>query len=337
MTSAPLRSGETGKDIGHWLVLAACVPAGTFEAIGLHATLSGLRPSGAYLGFALFVGAGFGSAMLMTSGADRRRLLPKAALVTTLVAIAGALVLPARFAEARGALPPGIPVAQTVLFLLFQLGWAATHWLSLGRRPAADSRHQIPAALGTVLLIGGGFLLGRASDSAATTVPEAAAAAVAVYETFPNEEELAFAAHTETVGEKSGSAFAHYHPVGQPLLGLTFSTREWFGRLRIAGDLTAVFDRDEVSDGTHFLVAPEGFVVAGVEVQSDDHVNAIRVQFAPFDGTFVAPFDRYWSEWYGGHEGSDRGVRLEGGAMPIVGVRGTAGLVLSSMSLLIAK
>lgn len=316
-----------------WLVFSAAALAGAFEAITIYATLSGQRPTGALLGCAVLLGLGVSVAMLTTSGPARRRLLAKAAIAATAVAIISVLLVPARIAEAQGSLPSGIPLGQSLLLLLFQLGWAATHWITV-TRASADQTRFIPAALGAVLLIGGGFVLGQAPDTVADTRPEQEGA---VYKVFPTAEELDFATPTETAGEGSGSEFAHYHAGGQPLLGLSFSTREWFRRDRISADLTAVFDRDSLPDGAHLLIAPEGFVVAGVEVQADDNVSALRVEFAPFDGTFVSPFDRYWTEWYGGYDRADRGLRLDGNSAPIVGVRGTSGLVLTSLGLLVRR
>jgi len=331
---SPTRTGTTGlASIAQWLVHAAAVFAGTFEAISVHATLSGLRPTGDYLSLAAFLALGVGVTMLTSSGAARRRLLAKGAIVTSVVAVAATLVIRSRIAEVQGALPPGVPVGQTALFFLFQLGWATTYWLTVSRGATTDARY-IPSAIGTVLLIGGGFLLGQRSESAPETVPESASA---VFAQSPSDEELAFATQTATAGDGTGARFAHYHAGNQPLLGLSFSTREWFRRERIAGDLRAVFDREAVPEAAHLLLAPEGFIIAGIEVQADDNVSALRVQFAPFEGGFVSPFDRYWSEWYGGYERADRGIQLDGASKPIVGVRGTSGLVLTSVSLLVAR
>ena len=117
-----------------------------------------------------------------------------------------------------------------------------------------------------------------------------------VFKNFATAEDFAFARETERVGEESGSAYAHYHAGRRPLIGFSFDTRDWFGRDRIS-DLVGLFDEGEGAEGEHRIEARSGYVVAAVELQADDHINAIRVEFAPLDGDFLAPDGWYWSEW----------------------------------------
>ena len=179
-----------------WFVYAAAVFAGTFEAIAVHGTVSGLRPTGSYMGLIAFLIVGIGVAVSTSSGAARRQRLAKGAIATSVVAIVAALAIPSRIAEVQGALPSGVPVGQAALLFLFQLGWATTYWLTVSRRSTANGRH-IPAAIGTVLLVGGGFLLSQRSEPVAAVPPENVSA---VFVQSPSEEELAFATQTATAG-----------------------------------------------------------------------------------------------------------------------------------------
>lgn len=326
---APARGGREAVLAG--VVYGAAVFAAVFEAISLHGTLAGSRPTGAYLGFAVCLVIAVAASTAMPSPQARNSLLARAAVLLSAVALVSTLVIPGRIAEAQGTAPSGVPVAQAGLFLLFQLGWALTRWLTVDRRIGGEARH-IPAAVGSVLLIVGGFLVGRGDDTVAGVATDAEA--TAVFDQFSDMEDLAFATESEIAGEPGTIVFAHYHPGGQPLLGLSFSTKEWFGRNRISSDLTGVFERDAETEGTHRLLAPDGQVIAGVEVQAGDYVSALRVQFAPWDGTFVSPYDRAWSDWYGGYERGGRTTGIDGATRPIVGLRGSGGMVLTSLSLL---
>lgn len=326
------RAGEGRETLAARAVYATAVLSAVFEAIALHATLAGQRPSGAYLGFALCLVAGLVASTAMPSEPARNRLLARAAVLLSLVALVSTLVIPSRIADAQGSLPSGVPVAKAALFLLFQLGWALTRWLTVDRGVEGQARH-IPAAAGTVLLLVGGFVLGRAPETV-TSVGDSES--TAVFDQFSDMAELTFATESETAGDPGTVVFAHYHPGGQPLLGLSFSTKDWFDRVRIS-DLRGLFERDAETEGTHRLLAPAEQVIAGIEVQADGYVSALRVQFAPYDGTFVSPYDRSWSEWYGGYERGESSVTIDGATRPIVGLRGSGEMVLTSLSLLTPK
>ncbi|TFG52493.1 MAG: hypothetical protein E4H37_05825 [Gemmatimonadales bacterium] len=190
----------------------------------------------------------------------------------------------------------------------------------------------MPAAVGTVILVGGGLLTGGLEGTATAKDP-----GFATYKTFAKAEDFAMARETQRAGQERGTAFAHYHTGRQPLLGISFSTREWFRRVRIDNDIVGVFAEDEATEGAHRVVASPGFAVAAVDIQADEHINAIRVQFAALEGGALSPSDRYWSKWVGSYHRNEPTVLLEGGSALVVGLRGARGMVLNSLSLLIAQ
>lgn len=313
-------------------VLYGCaVFVGAFEAISIYGTLAGQRPTGAYAGLLVMLAVGIGASTLVADGAPRRRLIVKGAIIASVVALVGALLIPARIAEAQGAVVAGPHGVQTALFLLFQLGWAVTRWMTGDRIGPTRARH-VPAAVGTGLLVVGGFVVGLGEDT--PSVEGTVAADSVVFDRFSSAEDLASVTETPVVGDPGSVVFAHYHAGGQPLLGLSFSTKEWFGRERIADDLRGVFERGAEAEAAHLVMAPDGHIVVGIDVQVDDYVSALRVRFAPYDGTWISPYDRTSSDWYGGHDRRDPGVSIDGASKPIIGLRGSGGMVLSSVSLL---
>jgi hypothetical protein len=301
-----------------------------FETIVIHASLSGRPATGAIVGLALLGGLVFLLTQQGLSASARQQKLSRAALFVSVVALVGAFLIPARFAEAQGVAPAAGPVVKTVLFLLFQLGWALTHWLFRVKGEAGQARY-IPAAIGAVVLIGGGFMTGGGESRDLG----AAEPAGVVYKIFAGQEDLGSAQETVRVGKESGSVFAHLHTGGEPLIGLSMGTRDWFGRERIDGEIQGIFEGESTAALAQVIEAKPGYVVASIEVQADDYVNALRIQFAPYDGVFVSPFDRYWSPWVGSHAKNEPTTRLEGDGV-VVGLRGSTGLVLNSLSLLTA-
>lgn len=79
------RAGEGRETLAARAVYATAVLGAVFEAIALHATLAGQRPSGAYLGFALCLVAGLVASTAMPSEPARNRLLARAAVLLSLV------------------------------------------------------------------------------------------------------------------------------------------------------------------------------------------------------------------------------------------------------------
>lgn len=305
-----------------------------FEVVTIHSVLSGTPAMGALQGCAL-AALGIAVTLGLTPEAKRPETFARAALQVSLLGLGVVSLLAMRFAGVRGGWLLSAPMLRTALLIVFQAGWAVSNWLRVVREHEGQSRY-LPAALGTVVLLAGGLL--SEGLPARAEAPKAATAndvAGPVYDQFVDPEDLSFALETAVVGQPSGSAFAHYHPGKGPLLGLRVSTLEWFGKERIGGDLRGIFEAVDDGAGDVEIRAPDGFVVVAVDVQGDEYIDAIRVQFAPFDGGIVSPFDRVWSDWVGGHVRNGRSVRLEGDSRPVVGIRGTGGLPLNSLSLLV--
>ncbi|MGI9627838.1 MAG: hypothetical protein ACR2QM_13460 [Longimicrobiales bacterium] len=317
---------STLEKVGHLLGVFFA----TFEAITIHATLAGHRPLGAIqalavLGLALFI-----LFSRIQSSEARRRVLARVAVTVSAAAVVCALVLTGKMVELGGVSATSQPLLRTVLLLLFQLGWAISFWLTVAKRADGQARY-IPAAIGVTVLIVGGLL----ADGESGQAPVEETTGV-VFKQFATGEDYAFARETMRVGKESGSAFAHYHTGRQPLIGVSFDTTDWFGQARIS-NLSGLFEGAAEAEGAHRIQAPPGYVVASVEIQADDHVNAIRLEFAPFDGEYLLPDGWYWTEWAGGYEQHGPKTRLHGGTELVVGLRGTAGMVLNSLSLLAAN
>ncbi|NNF29659.1 MAG: hypothetical protein HKO53_15130 [Gemmatimonadetes bacterium] len=314
------------------VAFALSVPLAALEVITIHSALQGRVASGALQGVVVFGIVVYALASRVRLPSAQRRFQAQIALLISTVAMGAVVLLHARLVSAQGA---SGPILQTAAFLGFQLGWAVTFWLSAARGQAHQNRF-IPAAIGTVLLVGGGLVTTTGSLAGAEEEDVDFDPGRVVREMFVTPEDLGPAVESRRAGEDSGSAFAHFHTGGQPLRGLAVSVREWFGQERIDGEIAGIFEGEPVPEGAHLLQAKPGYVVSDVEVQADEYINALRVQFAPFEDGFVSPLDRYWSPWVGGHVRHGFATRLvESTAVKIIGLRASSGLVLNSLSLLI--
>ncbi len=308
-----------------------------FEVISIHSILAGNPAIGALQGLAVVGIIALALTRLVPAGRDRTRQLARLALLTSVVALPLTRVLWTRATQAQGATPDAGPFVQLFLFLLFQAGLALTHWLSAEKGRTDPSRY-IPAAIGTSILLVGSVMStfgigpGRAIEGATRTTAEPAE----VYKTFATAEDYAFAQETRQVGTERGATFAHFHAGRAPMLGVSFGTHDWFRRVRIGDDIRGVFAEGAPAEGAHQFLARPGYAVAAFELQADDYVNALRVEFAPFDGSRLSSDERYWSEWAGSYQVGERITKLESGAALVVGFRGTGGMVLNSLSLLVA-
>ncbi|NNM31951.1 MAG: hypothetical protein HKO53_02745 [Gemmatimonadetes bacterium] len=302
------------------------------EVIAIHSALQGRVASGALQGVVVLGIVLYALTTRVQPPSARRHFLAQIALLIAAVAMAAVPLLHARLAPAQAA---SGPILQTAAFLGFQLGWAVTFWLSAARGQSHQNRF-IPAAIGTVLLVGGGLVTTTGALAGAEEEELDPDPGRVVREMFVTQDDLGPTVESRRAGEDSGSAFAHFHTGGQPLRGLAVSVREWFGQERIDGEIAGIFEGEPVPEGAHLLQAKPGYVVSDVEVQADEYINALRVQFAPFEDGFVSPLDRYWSPWVGGYVRHGFATRLvEATAVKIIGLRATSGLVLNSLSLLI--
>ncbi|MBT8335189.1 MAG: hypothetical protein KJO11_01205 [Gemmatimonadetes bacterium] len=316
------------------IIFALGVPLAALEVILLHSVLTGDLAGGALQGVVILGIAVYALATRARGPSARRQLLARTAVLVSAVAMFATVLLYVRLTQAQGGGADTGAVFETAAFVTFQLGWAVTFWMSevKGR---SDQGRLVPAAIGTVLFIGGGVLMATGTASARLDLAAESDPGTVVYEMFATPEDWGSAVETARAGDDSGSSFAHFHTGGEPLLGLSFGTREWFGRVRIDGEIMGIFEGEPAPAAQHVLQGEPGYVVTAVEVQADDHVNAVRVQFALYDGVYASPFERYWSPWVGSHVRNGATTRLGGAdAATVVGLRGSSGLVLNSLSLL---
>ncbi len=103
---------------------------------------------------------------------------------------------------------------------------------------------------------------------------------------------------TGTIG---GSTAAHSHTESfeKPMIGLAFELGEWEGAPAI-GRLKPLFERAAAGDPAKAVVARDGYVVGGLEVDADRVVGALRLIFVRLrgDGTPDGS-DTYLGNWIG--------------------------------------
>lgn len=117
----------------------------------------------------------------------------------------------------------------------------------------------------------------------------------------------------------NGAAHSNTETSDKPLVGLRYELGEWQGAKSISY-LKPVFDRAASGGRGEAVVARDGYVVGGLEVDADKLVDALRITFVRMgdDGKTIAG-DEYASAWIGKPTGS--AVRkVESGGKLVVGI-----------------
>jgi len=136
------------------------------------------------------------------------------------------------------------------------------------------------------------------------------------------------------VGGAGGFPYQSVSESGAPLLGVIWFPGEWEGKKALAR-LESVFDRSEpLPDDS--AIAPDGYAVGAVEVDSGEFVHAVRLLYWRLrpDGS-LDPADSKASNWLGvptGHEPR----RLSGDGARVIGLHGRVGAVLDAVGLVFA-
>jgi hypothetical protein len=142
---------------------------------------------------------------------------------------------------------------------------------------------------------------------------------------------------TEMVGGRGGGPRYYYDANRRPLIGLAFSTDEWF-REQVIRDLVPLYDdRPPPPDRFHPLTpvrGKEGYVVGGLEVDSGEYVNAVRIIFVKRTDQGLDLSDTYESDWLGTPAPNREPQKLAGEGEEIIGVAARQGIILDSVGLL---
>jgi hypothetical protein len=121
------------------------------------------------------------------------------------------------------------------------------------------------------------------------------------------------------------AAHSHTETSDKPMVGLQFELGEWEGAPAV-NKLKPLFDR-AVADGRgEAVVARDGYVVGGLEIDADKVVNGLRIIFVQIgDGEKIDAGDTYTSAWIGKPTG--RALRkIDAGPKLVMGIHiGTPG------------
>jgi hypothetical protein len=337
------------RRLATWFLYGFAGPAAALEAISLNSVFVRHPAIGALQAFAISAVVVVGLAYLLAPRLKRHELWSRLLVAFAVFAMLSMFVMRGKFGQiqATGAAVPKIAFAPVLGILGIQLGLAVAYLMRTRQRPALSRRAGsappwwwwgMAAGFAPVVLIGG--LVGTTifgSVPAKTAATAAVAPDQEIFNRFPKPEDFVFAPETPRAGKDAGGSFVHYQSGRQPLLGFAFSNRKWMGDMRISSDLRGVFDRDTAPEGDVLMLAKPGFAVAGLEAQVNEHVHAIRVQFARLHDWGLDVTDSYWSDWTVGFDPGGGRVELGGTGDRVLGLTGTSGLVVNSLGLMIEE
>lgn len=138
----------------------------------------------------------------------------------------------------------------------------------------------------------------------------------------------------DPVGGAGGFPYEIVDPEGRSVIGFSWHAGSWAGKPALA-QLSPLYDRHVPSGIPGFVVAREGYVVGGIQVDAPDLVQAIRIVFvAVSDSGELNKTDFYTSDWLG--ERSEQRPRTVGnGTRRILGIHGRRGAVINTLGVII--
>jgi hypothetical protein len=139
---------------------------------------------------------------------------------------------------------------------------------------------------------------------------------------------------TELAGGAGGFPFELRSPTQQPVLGFRYTLGNWAGTKALA-QLQPLFKPEPAADDT--VVARDGYVVSGLEIDAEKFVQAVRVVFArrAADGRLDSG-DTYTSPWLGTPTNRPPQT-LTAGSLPVIGVHGRRGALIDALGLVVAS
>ncbi len=129
---------------------------------------------------------------------------------------------------------------------------------------------------------------------------------------------------SKQIGSTAGSRFATISPSAEPVVGFQYELSNWSGK-SVLRKLEPVYERPKGKPDSGYIGAREGYVVAGVIINSSEFANAFRVIFAKMNDGKTDSKTTYFSDWVGRPQG-DTETRLGNNGAPVVGVFGTHGM-----------
>ncbi len=132
-------------------------------------------------------------------------------------------------------------------------------------------------------------------------------------------------------GGAGGDPFERFDRDYRPVLGFRFELGDWDSQ-NVIRTIHPLFQQEP---GGQIVMAQEGYHVAGLIVDSDEYVNAVRVVFAHTDGTELDLNTTYTSDWIGiptGRQTQTLGVDQQ----RVVGIFGRQGLITNALGLLLS-
>jgi hypothetical protein len=137
---------------------------------------------------------------------------------------------------------------------------------------------------------------------------------------------------TEMIGGSGGAPF-ELVGLGDPVVGFDYAVGQWAGKKALAR-LNPVFQRRNGPASTR-VVAKEGYVVGGLEVDAPEFVSAVRIVFVRLGSDQRPnPADSYSSDWLGEPSGRPAQTIQSNGAK-VIGVCGRRAAVVDAIGLVL--
>lgn len=142
---------------------------------------------------------------------------------------------------------------------------------------------------------------------------------------------------TPFAGDTTGGGLLRYVDPEKPLLGLEYRVANWENESCL-GQLVAVFTRDQPSTFQPRVIAPEGYAVGGMNVQTKRFVDAVQLIYMKVlpDGT-LDPKDSKTSDWLGPASQDAKTTKLGGDGRKVIGIHNRQGAILNGVALVMDK
>lgn len=136
---------------------------------------------------------------------------------------------------------------------------------------------------------------------------------------------------TEFAGDTTGGVSFRFVDPEQLMIGVDYTTGSWAG-VNCIGSLTPVYSKDQPNLGGTRVIAKQGLVLAGVEVQSKTFVTAIRLLYRNPASTDAGTTT---SEWFGfpDAEAEKKMQKLAGKGEKVIGIHMKKGAILNGLAL----
>ena len=140
---------------------------------------------------------------------------------------------------------------------------------------------------------------------------------------------------TEWLGNSTGGSPQRFAQKEKPLLGFNYALGDWAGGPCLA-KLIPIYSTEPPGDNQMQVIAEEGYVVGGLQVNADKVVRGVRLVLMKLneDGT-LDPADTHTSDWAGVATGSP--TKLGGDGRKLLGVHLRQGLIVDAIAAVVEK